>query len=113
MRQAGILAAAAIYALDNNIERLADDHNNAKRLAAGLAELDGVRIINESVETNLVFFDVAQTGKNTLEIMHAAREKGVLISPEDFTIMRAVTHLDVSVEDIERVIEVFRKIICG
>jgi threonine aldolase len=111
MRQVGVLAAAALYALDNNIERLADDHANAKRLAEALAEIDGVTVLNEPVETNLIFFDVAGAGKNALEIMNEARERGVLINPEDFTTMRAVTHLDVSSEDIKRAIEVFREII--
>jgi threonine aldolase len=111
MRQAGILAAAALYALDNNIERLAEDHENARRLAEGLADIDGVRILEEPVETNLVFFDIAESGKNALEIMNESRELGVLINPEDFNIMRAVTHLDVPAGDIEKAVEVFKKII--
>ncbi len=113
MRQAGILAAAALYALDNNIERLAEDHAGAKRLAKALANIDGVQIQNEPVETNLVFFDVAGAGKNALEIMNEARERGVLINPEDFTVMRAVTHLGVSAGDIEKAIGVFTEIIRG
>ena len=111
MRQAGILAAAALYALDNNVERLAEDHDNARRLAEALADIEGIEILNKPVETNLVFFDVSGAGKNALEIMNEARERGVLINPEDFTEMRAVTHLDVSAEDIEKAIEVFSKII--
>jgi threonine aldolase len=110
MRQAGILAAAALYALDNNIERLAEDHENARRLARGLAQIDGIRIDSERIETNLVFFDIAQTGKNALEIMHESRELGVLINPEDYTLMRAVTHLDVSAADIDKAIEVFAQV---
>jgi threonine aldolase len=113
MRQAGILAAAALYALDNNIERLAEDHAGAKRLAEALGDIDGVQIQNEPVETNLVFFDVARAGKNALEIMNEARERGVLINPEDFTVMRAVTHLGVSAGDIEKAIRVFTEIIRG
>jgi len=113
MRQAGILAAAALYALDNNIERLADDHAGAKRLAEALGNIDGVQIQNEPVETNLVFFDVAGAGKNALEIMNEARERGVLINPENFTVMRAVTHLGVSAGDIEKAIGVFTEIIRG
>jgi threonine aldolase len=111
MRQAGILAAAALYALDNNIERLAEDHVGAKRLAEALGDIDGVQIQNEPVETNLVFFNVAGVGKNALEIMNEARERGVLINPEDFTVMRAVTHLGVSAGDIEKAIGVFTEII--
>ena len=111
MRQAGILAAAAIYALDNNIERLAEDHENARRLARALANLDGIKILNEPVETNLVFFDVSQAGKNALEIMNECRDRGLLVMPESFTAMRAVTHMDVSAEHIDKAIEVFGEII--
>lgn len=107
MRQAGFLAAAALYALDNNIDRLAEDHENARRLAEALGNIDGVRVLNNPVETNLVFFDVSRAGKNVVEIMSEANENGVLINPADFTTMRAVTHLDVSASDIERAIEVF------
>ena len=106
MRQAGFLAAAALYALDNNIDRLAEDHDNARRLAEGVGNIDGVELIEHPVETNLVFFDISGTEKNALEIMNEARERGVLISPEDFSTMRAVTHLDVSAPDIEKAIEV-------
>jgi threonine aldolase len=111
MRQAGILAAAALYALDNNIERLADDHRNAKRLAEGLEEIEGVRVLEKPVETNLVFFSVAGAGKNSLEVMHACREAGLLLNPEDYTVMRAVTHLDVSAENIDRAVNIFKKVI--
>lgn len=107
MRQAGFLAAAALYALDNNIDRLAEDHENARRLAEALGNIDGVRVLNNPVETNLVFFDVSGTEKNVLEVKNEANENGVLINPADFTTMRAVTHLDVSASDIERAIEVF------
>lgn len=111
MRQAGILAAAALYALDNNIERLAEDHQNTQRLAEGLAAIDGVRVENEPVETNLVFFDITGTGKNALEVMNESRELGVLLNPESFETMRAVTHLDVSAKDIEQAIAVFKKVL--
>jgi len=113
MRQAGFLAAAALYALDNNIERLAEDHDNAKRLAEALGNIKGIEVLNEPVETNLVFFDISATGKNALEVMAEARERGVLINPEEFTIMRAVTHLDVSAEDIEKAIAAFSGIFEG
>jgi threonine aldolase len=110
MRQVGLLAAAALYALDHNIDSLAEDHKNAKRLAGALAVLDGVRVINKPVETNLVYFDVSQAGMNTLEIKNESAKRGVLVDPISFTTMRAVTHLDVSANDIERAIEVFKTI---
>ena len=110
MRQVGILAAAALYALDNNIERLAEDHENAKRLAEAFAEIEGITVTNTPVETNLVYLDVSKSGMNALEIMNNAREHGVLIGPDSLTTMRAVTHLDVSAKDTEKAIEVLRKI---
>jgi len=113
MRQAGSLAAAALYTLENNVERLAEDHDNARRLAGALGNIEGVKVLNEPVETNLVFFDISRTGKNVLEVMHEARERGVLLNPEDFTVMRAVTHLDVSTSDIDKAAEVFAEILGG
>ncbi len=110
MRQVGILAAAALYALDHNIERLAEDHKNAGRLAEGLDRLDGVRVIMQPVETNIVYFDVSETGRNALEIMNEARERQVLVLPESFTIIRAVTHLEIDADDIEKTIAAFRDI---
>ncbi len=110
MRQAGILAAAALYALDHNVERLAQDHVNARRLAEGLADCKGVVVTNEPVETNLVFFDISRSDKNALEVMNEARDRGVLVLPESLTEMRAVTHLDVSAADIEQAIAVFHDI---
>ncbi len=113
MRQAGFLAAAALYALDNNIDRLAEDHENAARLAEGLANIKGVEVLNQPVETNLIFFDVSATGKNVFEIMNEARERGVRINPEELGVMRAVTHLDVSAVDIGKATEVFSDILCA
>lgn len=111
MRQAGFLAAAALYALDNNIERLAEDHENAGRLAEGLGNIKGVEVLNRPVETNLVFFDVSETGKNVFEVMNEARERGLLINPEELGVMRAVTHLDVSTPDIEKAVEILGEIL--
>ena len=111
MRQAGFLAAAALYALDNNIERLAEDHENARRLAEGLGNIKGVEVLNRPVETNLVFFDVSETGKNVFEVMNEARERGLLINPEELGVMRAVTHLDVSTPDIEKAVEILGEIL--
>jgi threonine aldolase len=96
MRQAGILAAAGLYALEHHTKRLADDHANARRLAAGLAQLQGVRVPRPP-ETNMVFFqapDAARFGAR-------ARERGVLIGGIDARTLRAVTHLDVSADDVD------------
>jgi threonine aldolase len=105
MRQAGIVAAAGVYALEHNIERLADDHARARRLAEGLAEA-GVPVDLEQVETNFVQVDVAPLGLAWDEALARLAERGVGLSATmHATKLRAVTHLDVGDEDIERAIE--------
>ena len=106
MRQAGILAAGALYAIDHHIERLAQDHAHARRLALALAGLEGITIDAESVETNIVIFEVDPrlgTARGFVERLH---EAGVWMLPTGPTKVRAVTHLDVSGEQIDRAIEV-------
>jgi threonine aldolase len=98
MRQAGVIAAAGLHALDHHVDRLADDHANARRLAEGLAAIDGITIDPESVETNIVVFDVADA-----QAFCAALEgEGVLMGPLGPDRVRAVTHLDVDAGAIER-----------
>lgn len=100
LRQAGIVAAAAIYALDHNIERLAEDHENARTLAEAIAEIDGFSIDPEEVETNLVFFDVDPELGTPEQVSAALRARGVLINGSGPRRMRACTHLDVSRDDV-------------
>ncbi|RIK38112.1 MAG: low specificity L-threonine aldolase [Chloroflexi bacterium] len=112
MRQAGVIAAAGVYALQHNIERLAEDHANAKRLAEGLAEIPGIRIDPADVETNLVFFDTSDTGLTPAEISAGLLERGVRMggwSPR----FRAVTHLDISTADIDIALEAMREVVVG
>ena len=78
MRQAGICAAACLYALDHNIDRLADDHANAKALARGLAQIQGITV--EEPETNLVFFDTEGTGLTADELAKRIRKDGIMLS---------------------------------
>jgi len=111
MRQAGIIAAGALYALEHNIDRLAEDHANAKRLAEALAEMPGVLIDPNTVETNIVYFDVEQAAGTAKEVCDALREKGVWILPLAPQRLRAVTHLDVSREDIEHAITILRDVL--
>jgi threonine aldolase len=102
MRQAGIVAAAGVYALDHHVERLADDHARARRLAEGLAAA-GLPIDLEQVETNFVQIDVGPLELTKQEALARLAAKGVGLSGTVHpTILRAVTHLDVSDEDIER-----------
>ena len=95
MRQAGILAAAGLYALEHHVERLADDHRNARRLAAGLAAL-GVEV-DPPPETNMVFFRGPDVGR----LWNALVARDVLVNPIDRDTFRAVTHLDVTADDID------------
>jgi threonine aldolase len=105
MRQAGIVAAAGVYALDHNVDRLADDHVRARRLAEGL-HAAGVPVDPEQVETNFVQVDVGALGLETSEALQRLREAGVGLSGTIHPgVLRAVTHLDVGDEDIERAIE--------
>jgi threonine aldolase len=102
MRQAGIVAASALYALDHNVERIADDHARARRLAEGLVEA-GVRVDLDQVETNFVQIDVGPDRAGAIDRMKA---EGVLVSTTVHpTIVRAVTHLDVSDDDVETALE--------
>src|SRR5437667_3431310 len=100
MRQAGVLAAAGLIALEESPKGLAEDHANAKLLAEGLAELPGIKIDPEKVVTNIVIFDVAETGMAADAICAQLRERGVLGSGFSSAI-RMVTHYDVSRADIE------------
>jgi threonine aldolase len=102
MRQAGVVAAAGLYALDHNVDRLAEDHANARRLAEGLAEA-GLPVDLEQVETNFVLVDVGSIGIPADEAVARLRAEGVLLSfAARKDVLRAVTHLDIGAEEIER-----------
>lgn len=96
MRQAGVIAAAGVYALKHHVSRLAEDHANAKFFAERIAQIPGISIDVNTVETNLVFFDVAKTGLTAGQVHDRLLEHGVRIGASSGTRMRAVTHLDVS-----------------
>ena len=105
MRQAGIVAAAGVYALDHHVDRLADDHARARRLAEALIEA-GVALDLERVETNFVQIDLAPLGLDRTAALSALREAGVgLLATIHPTVVRAVTHLEVTDEDIDRAAE--------
>jgi len=108
MRQAGILAAAGIYALDHHLERLADDHANARLLAEKLSTIDGVRINLETVQTNIVIMDIAATKMAPAVAVDKLLRKGVLVAPFGKTTLRAVTHLDVDRQGIITAAELFK-----
>jgi threonine aldolase len=111
MRQAGMNAAACIYALEHNIDRLAEDHANAAALARGMAQIPGITV--ETPETNLVFFDTSGTGLTAAEFAARLRPHGVTVSVSDLYRGRACTHLDVDTAGIEEAVGIMRRVVAG
>lgn len=111
MRQAGILAAAGIYALEHNIGRLKEDHDNAKRLARKLQQIPSVSINLQHVDTNIVIFDVVNHRLSPTALVTALKQEGVLINAIGGSSFRAVTHLDVSAKQIDEAAEIFTRIL--
>lgn len=104
MRQAGILAAAGIYALDNNVTRLKEDHDNAQALARGIAGIDGLDINPEEVETNIVIFRITRPGLKPDQLFTALYEKGVFVLPFGHDKIRAVTRMEITRSDIDNAV---------
>jgi threonine aldolase len=111
MRQGGMNAAACIYALQHNIDRLADDHANAAALARGMAQIPGITV--ETPETNLVFFDTKGTGMTAADFAARLRPLGVTVSVSDTFRGRACTHLDVSAAHIEEALAIMRGVVAS
>ncbi|HXF03896.1 MAG TPA: low-specificity L-threonine aldolase [Blastocatellia bacterium] len=111
MRQAGVLAAAGLIALEKMPERLHEDHENARLLAAGLAEIPGIAIDPEKVQTNIVIFSIAATGMTTAEFSARLKERGVLAQGISPTEMRLVTHYDVSRQDCLQALQIIREVL--
>ncbi len=110
MRQVGIIAAAGIYALKNNIERLAEDNARARKLAESVSVTPSLAIDLETVQTNIVVVDVAGSGLSVDEAILGLEKEGVLVLPFGRTTLRAVTHLDIDDGDIDRAVEAFEKV---
>jgi threonine aldolase len=108
MRQAGILAAAGIVAITEMVERLGDDHTNAKTLAQGLAELDGIAINPAEVETNLVFFDLTRADMTPAQLVNGLAEHGVKLTASGGRRLRAVLNYHVTADDVQRILTAFR-----
>jgi threonine aldolase len=104
-RQAGVLAAAGLYAVEHNVERLAEDHANARRIAEILADAAPGSVKPDQVETNIVVADLAATGRTVGEVVAGAKEAGVLVGGVGATQLRVVTHLDASAEDCRKAAE--------
>jgi threonine aldolase len=111
MRQAGILAAAGIVALTQMVDRLADDHANAKKLAAGLANTPGIEIDPDQIKSNIVFFDLIQNGMTAQQLVAQLEAEGVRMLPVGPQRIRAVTHYHIAPEDIEHTLSTFSKIL--
>ena len=113
MRQAGIMAAAGVYALDHHVQRLAEDHANAQLLAAALREIPGVEIAMTPVETNLVFFNLAGAGVTAEQLASNLLGKNIRIGVDGPAMMRAVTHIDISRADILEAADAIRAAMTG
>lgn len=109
MRQAGVLAAAGIVALDEMVDRLAEDHANARKLAEGLCRIDGLSIELELVKTNIVFIEVEREDMSPRSLSERLKAQGILILPAGPTRLRAVTNYHVTSEDIDYILGAFRK----
>ncbi len=101
MRQAGVLAAAGLVALDTMIERLADDHANARRLAQGLAAIEGLGVDPESIQTNIVIFEIDPSVGTAPEVLQALALAGVKVTPSRAQTLRMVTHRQVDGADVD------------
>ena len=110
MRQSGILAGAAMYALDHHLERLEDDHENAKILARGLQEIEGVHCDVELTDTNLVFFNIDPAIGAGEEFCRKLAKNGILSEALDSHRIRFVTHIDVSREQIQEAISIIKSL---
>jgi threonine aldolase len=109
MRQAGLLAAAGIYAIDHHRERLADDHRRARRLAQLARAFDGVRVVEP--ETSIVMFDIRRPGLDAAEVVRRLARRNILMSEFTRSRVRAVTHLDIDDDAIERAAAAFAEAI--
>ncbi|NLT96188.1 MAG: low-specificity L-threonine aldolase [Clostridia bacterium] len=111
LRQAGIIARAGIYALENLVDRLEEDHENARKLALGLKSLKGIYIPLDTVQTNIVMVDIERSDLNAFELAKTLKNLGILVSIINERRLRFVTHRDVTSQDIDVVIEVMEKLL--
>lgn len=110
MRQAGIVASAGVYALRNNVGRLAEDHANARLLAENLASLGGLHVDLDKVQTNMVFIETRREDMAAFNVVLALREKGVLANPMGKDRIRCVTHLDVGRDGVLKAADAFKEV---
>ncbi len=113
MRQAGILAAAGLVALDTMVDRLAEDHAYARRLAHGLANIEGLSVDADSIETNIVIFDLDESVGAANDVISALKAEGVLVSSPGKHSIRMVTHREVDGADIDEALSRTAKTVGG
>lgn len=111
MRQAGIVAAAGLYALEHNVQALDEDHRRTRVFAEFLAELPGIKLLHGSVQTNLVFFDVTGSNRSALDIARELRSRGIRIGAESAQVMRAVFHRDVDDTGLQMAMDALRSVL--
>ena len=111
MRQAGIIAAAGIYALERHVTRLKTDHDHAKKLARLLQQIPAIHIVPQHVETNILIFDIVDERRTPTELVAALKEQGVLINALGGNTYRAVTHLNIAAKHIEEAAAIFTKVL--
>jgi threonine aldolase len=115
MRQAGMIAAAGLYAFEHNVERMAEDHANARYLEAEISRIPGITMVSGPVETNMLFFNVGGTGLNAEQVSAGLLERGVRVfaSYRYGPVVRMVTHLDVSRAQCEQAVEALRAVVAA
>jgi threonine aldolase len=113
MRQCGIIAAGALYALEHHVERLAEDHANARTFTAAIRDAHGLTLSHDSVETNIVFFDVDPPLGTADQLVTALEREGVLLLAETAQRVRALTHLDVTHDDVVYAARVIQQVMDG
>ena len=111
MRQAGVLAAAGLVALDNMIDRLADDHANARQLATGIANIKGLKIDPETISTNIVIFDIDPSVGQASKVIAALKDQDVLVSSPGPNSILMVTHRHITGPDIEQALAITSKVV--
>lgn len=111
MRQAGILAAAGIIAIENMVERLGEDHKNARILGEGLADIDGIKVDLETIQTNMVNIDLQESGMDTFQFLPKLTEYNILGLPRPPTKVRLVTHYGIREEDIYATIKAIKELV--
>lgn len=111
MRQAGILAAAGIIAIENMVERLEEDHKNARILGEGLADIGGIKVDLKTIQTNMVYFDLNKSGMDTYQFLPKLAEYNILGSPQPPAKVRLVTHYGINEDDIYATIKAIKEIV--